>query len=84
MTIHNEGGRPPLNEFENDIKRVTLPTLIIVGAQDMGTPLAASQAINQQIKGSELVVLDPASHLSNLEQPAAFTQALEVFLKRVA
>jgi len=71
-------------DLTDRLKAITLPTLIIVGAQDMGTPLAASQAINQQIKGSELVVLDPASHLSNLEQPAAFTQALEVFLKRVA
>ena len=71
-------------DLTDRLKGITLPTLIIVGAQDMGTPLAASQAINQQIKGSELVVLDPASHLSNLEQPVAFTQALEVFLKRVA
>jgi pimeloyl-ACP methyl ester carboxylesterase len=30
------------------------------------------------------VVLDPAAHLSNLEQPGAFTSALESFLKRVA
>ncbi len=71
-------------DLTDRLKAITLPTLIIVGAQDMGTPLAASQAINQQIKGSELVVLDPASHLSNLEQPEAFTQALEAFLKRVA
>ena len=63
---------------------VTLPTLIIVGAQDVGAPVAASQAIAQRIKGSELVVLDPASHLSNLEQPEAFTSALETFLRRVA
>jgi 3-oxoadipate enol-lactonase len=63
---------------------VTLPTLIIVGAQDVGTPVAASQAIHERIKGSELVVLDDASHLSNLEQPAAFTAALERFLQRVA
>ena len=71
-------------DLTDRLKTITLPTLIIVGAQDMGTPLAASQAINQQIKGSELVVLDPASHLSNLEQPEAFTRALEAFLKRVA
>jgi 3-oxoadipate enol-lactonase len=63
---------------------VTLPTLIIVGAQDVGTPVAASQAIHERIKGSELVVLDSASHLSNLEQPDAFTRALEGFLRRVA
>ena len=70
-------------DLTDRLKAITLPTLIIVGAQDMGTPLAASQAINQQIKGSELVVLDPASHLSNLEQPEAFTNDLEQFLKRV-
>ena len=70
-------------DLTDRLKAITLPTLIIVGAQDMGTPLAASQAIHQQIAGSELVVLDPASHLSNLEQPEAFTRALEEFLKRV-
>jgi len=71
-------------DLTDRLKAITLPTLIVVGKQDMGTPLAASQAINQQIKGSELVVLDPASHLSNLEQPEAFTGALEAFLKRLA
>ena len=63
---------------------ITLPTLIIVGAQDVGTPVAASKVIQERIKGSELVILDPASHLSNLEQPEAFTQALQKFLARVA
>jgi 3-oxoadipate enol-lactonase len=70
-------------DLTDRLKAITLPTLIIVGAQDQGTPLSASQAIHDQIKGSELVVLDPASHLSNLEQPDAFTRALEQFLKRV-
>jgi 3-oxoadipate enol-lactonase len=63
---------------------ITAPTLIIVGAQDVGTPVAASQAMHERIRGSELVILDPASHLSNLEQPEAFTHALEAFLGRVA
>jgi 3-oxoadipate enol-lactonase len=71
-------------DLTDRLTAITLPTLIVVGAQDMGTPLAASQAINQQIKGSQLVVLDPASHLSNLEQPEAVTKALEEFLKRVS
>jgi 3-oxoadipate enol-lactonase len=71
-------------DLTDRLKAITLPTLIIVGAQDLGTPPAASQAIHDQIKGSELVVLDPASHLSNLEQPEAFTRALEQFLRHVA
>jgi 3-oxoadipate enol-lactonase len=71
-------------DLTDRLSAVTLPTLIIVGAQDVGTPVAASKAIQERIKGSELVVLDPASHLSNLEQPDAFTQALQKFLGRVA
>ena len=66
------------------LSSVTLPTLIIVGAQDVGTPVATSKAIQERIKGSELVILDPASHLSNLEQPEAFTKALQTFLSRVS
>jgi 3-oxoadipate enol-lactonase len=71
-------------DLTDRLKAITLPTLIIVGKQDMGTPVAASEAIHQQIKGSELVVLDPAAHLSNLEQPEAFTNALEQFLRPVS
>lgn len=34
--------------------------------------------------GSELTILKDASHLSNIEQPAAFNKALSAFLARVA
>jgi 3-oxoadipate enol-lactonase len=71
-------------DLTDRLSAITLPTLVIVGAQDVGTPLAASKTIQERIKGSELVILDPASHLSNLEQPAAFTRALQKFLDRVA
>jgi pimeloyl-ACP methyl ester carboxylesterase len=49
----------------------------------MGTPLALSQAIHAAMPGSELVVIPNAAHISNLEQPEAFTAALERFLTRV-
>jgi 3-oxoadipate enol-lactonase len=63
---------------------IHLPTLIIVGEDDPGTPVAASQAIHQRIKGSELVILKSAAHLSNIEQEAAFNAAVLEFLKRRA
>jgi 3-oxoadipate enol-lactonase len=66
------------------IGAIKLPTLIVVGEEDQGTPVAASRAINEQIKGSELVILKSASHLSNVEQPAAFTKAVVGFLDKVA
>jgi 3-oxoadipate enol-lactonase len=71
-------------DLTDRLDAITIPTLIIVGAQDVGTPVAASQAIHERIKGSELVILDPASHLSNLEQPEHFTRALEMFLTKLA
>ena len=65
------------------IGAIKVPTLIIVGEDDQGTPVAASKVMNEQIKGSQLVVLKSAAHLSNMEQPEAFTQALTGFLSKV-
>jgi 3-oxoadipate enol-lactonase len=65
------------------LQAISLPTLIIVGEDDPGTPVAASRVIHEQIKGSELVILKSAAHLSNMEQPEAFNQALTVFMEKV-
>jgi 3-oxoadipate enol-lactonase len=67
----------------DQLPQITVPTLIIVGEDDPGTPVAASRVIHEQIKGSELVILKSAAHLSNLEQPEAFNQALTAFLQKV-
>ena len=61
---------------------IRCPVQVIVGDQDVGTPVAMSQAIHQAIPGSRLDVLASASHLSNLEQPVAFNAALLDFLQR--
>jgi 3-oxoadipate enol-lactonase len=65
------------------LRSVRCPTLVIAGALDVGAPVAMSQAIAERIPGAELVVLDAASHLSVVEQPAAFAAALEAFLRRL-
>jgi len=59
---------------------IKLPTLIMVGEEDPGTPVAASEAMQERIDGSELVVLPAARHLSNIEQSGAFNEALMDFL----
>jgi len=66
------------------LSEIALPTLIVVGEEDPGTPVAASQAIHKQIKGSELVILKSAAHLSNIEQQDAFNTAALDFLRRWA
>ncbi len=55
-------------------------TLIMVGEEDPGTPVAASEAMHACISGSKLVILSEARHLSNIEQAAPFNTALMDFL----
>ncbi|MGB9438857.1 MAG: alpha/beta fold hydrolase, partial [Desulfobacterales bacterium] len=62
------------------LSEINLPTLIMVGEEDPGTPVAASEAMQARIEGSELVVLPAARHLSNIEQSGAFNEALMGFL----
>ena len=59
---------------------IRLPTRVIVGAQDPATPVAAAEVLADGIPGAELVVIDGAAHLANLEQPAAFSEAMLAFL----
>ena len=63
---------------------ITSPTLVLVGAEDPGTPPAAARAIQQRIPDAEFVVIESASHLCNIEQPAAFNRALLGFLGRLS
>jgi 3-oxoadipate enol-lactonase len=55
---------------------IKLSTLIMVGEEDPGTPVAASEAMHAPIADSKLVILPAARHLSNIEQAEAFNTAL--------
>lgn len=70
-------------DIKDRIRDITLPTLIIVGEHDQTTPVPESETLHERIRGSELVVLSSASHLSNIEQPEAFNRAAADFLSRV-
>lgn len=59
------------------------PALVVVGAEDPGTPVAMAREIHEHLPGSELVVIPDAAHLANVEQPEAFNRALNAFYDRV-
>ncbi len=67
-------------DYTDRLGAIKLPTLIVVGRQDVGTPVAASEVMHAKIPCSKLVVLEDASHISNVEQPAAFDKAIGDFL----
>lgn len=63
------------------IRTIERPVLVIVGRQDPATPPEAGALIADSIPGAELVTLE-AAHLSNIEDEAAFTEAVVQFLTR--
>jgi pimeloyl-ACP methyl ester carboxylesterase len=63
---------------------ITCPTLVVCGTEDVLTPPAESEGMSAAIPQAELVLLPRAGHLSNLEAPMAFTEALGRFLGRIS
>jgi len=63
------------------LKSIAVPTLVIVGDQDAVTPPSFAEAIAHETPGSKLVVIPGAGHMSNLENPAAFNEAVSQFLQ---
>ena len=74
-----QGGRPPLSEFESQIQRLALPTLIIVGDED-DSCIAPSLYLKKNIASAGLAMFPKTGHVLNQEEPALFNETLERFL----
>ncbi|GGK17853.1 3-oxoadipate enol-lactonase [Salinarimonas ramus] len=61
------------------IRGVTNPVLVIIGAHDPATTPQAGAIVEAAIPGARALTLDGA-HLTNIEQPQAFSQAVMDFL----
>ena len=72
------GGALANYDLRPGLGRINRPTLLIVGTKDATVP--GIKLINQSIPGSRVVELEGAGHLSNLEQPQRFTNAVREFL----
>ena len=58
---------------------VAVPTLLIWGEQDARSPLEVARQFQAAIPGARLVVIPDAGHVSNLEQPELFNDAIREF-----
>jgi pimeloyl-ACP methyl ester carboxylesterase len=59
---------------------IDVPTLIVVGSEDVPTPPSEAQAMHEQIPGSNLEIIRGAGHLASMERPAAFNHVVTEFL----
>jgi len=61
---------------------IAVPTLVLVGAEDVLTPPSEAALLAAAIPKARLDVIPAAGHLANLEKPAAVNAALRAFLAR--
>ncbi|MBS0172277.1 MAG: alpha/beta fold hydrolase [Nitrospira sp.] len=63
------------------LRTITCPTLVMIGQEDLTTPLADAELMAREIPGARLAVIPAAGHLSNREQPEVFTELLRGFVE---
>ena len=78
----HQAGRPPIYEFEAEIKKITLPSLIICGDEDDAC-IEPSVYLKKHIATSGLAIFPKSGHTVNIEEPALFNQTLVDFLGTV-
>lgn len=66
----------------DSLPSIRVPTLVLVGARDEPF-LAATDYMASRIPDATKVVIPDAGHAANIEQPAAFNEAVRAFLKRI-
>lgn len=71
------GGRPDMTAA---MRRVRVPTLLVVGAEDAITPPACMEAALDAMPHARLLVIPRAGHMAPLETPDVFNRALLEFL----
>jgi 3-oxoadipate enol-lactonase len=65
------------------LRRVQLPTLVMVGEHDRPVPVARARALAAAIPGAHLEIIPGAGHLSTVEQPERVNEFLQSFLAAV-
>ncbi len=63
------------------LPRITVPTLLIWGELDARSPLSVAGELERAIPNAELVVIPRAGHVSNLERPEPFNDAVREFCR---
>jgi pimeloyl-ACP methyl ester carboxylesterase len=75
--LRGMAGRP---DRTADLARISIPTLVMVGAEDQITPPEQARAMAEAIPNSQFVLIPAAGHLAPLENPAAANEAFLKFL----
>jgi len=70
------------HDYRETLGAVSVPSLVITGSLDKITPPALGEEIARLIPGAQFAMIESASHLSNLDQPAEFNRIVSEFLSQ--
>jgi pimeloyl-ACP methyl ester carboxylesterase len=70
-------------DIMDKVQGIKLPTLIIVGTQDINTPVKYAQYLRNKIADSKLVIIEGATHNVMIEKPDEVNRAIVEFLKSI-
>jgi len=70
--------------IESEIDKITVPTLILVGDEDVAVPPVHYQSLHEHIAGSRLEIIPHAGHTSTVEEPTAVNAAITNFLESLS
>lgn len=63
------------------IRNISTQTIVVVGEQDLGTPISAAELIHERIASSKLRIISDAAHFVNVEQASVFNKTLLEFIE---
>jgi 3-oxoadipate enol-lactonase len=70
------------DDLRYELGAIAAPTLVIVGSQDILTPLADSEELAELIPGAELAIVRGGAHGFMIEAAGAFNRTVAEFLDR--
>ena len=70
-------------DYSGDVSRIHVPTLVVVGEKDRLTPPELAKQLASEIPGARFVQILNAGHLSNIEAPELFNEALLQFYREI-
>jgi 3-oxoadipate enol-lactonase len=71
-----------VHDVRDKLRKITTPTLVVVGEEDVLTPPKLSAYIVEQVSRAELLVMSGRGHAAALEDPAQFSEAVVEFFGR--
>jgi L-proline amide hydrolase len=69
-------------DITDRLHEITTPTLLVSGRHDEATPTIVGQ-IHERIPGAQWELFEESSHMPHVEEPEAFLERVEAFLRTV-